>query len=447
MHAHHQPLATHEPGESVEMTEFHEHHDRRPVESHKSWLLDSESEYASSVDGDEEDSHYHRHVPTPHARPMVDAEAGNAGVVEGIPHPYRRHNKRHKRKDRGYHPFSTRCSWCNRLFFCCSFRTCKFIILCWIFLFTMSNFGMNWRSSTCWTARDELYMLTRFEENAANGKMGPWPLKNAHSHNDYEQTKPLHEALLAGFCSVEGDVHLNAGALLLGHIVTDVSETFTLEDTYVKPLIEIVKKNDGVIYKRAVRLGLCQQFTLLIDIKTVEKRLETWELLEKMLESLDDGLPDGRPIFQTFDLNNKPILPEGVMLPSPLRVVVTGIPGFEEDLAKIMLSRDKRKTVIDLNSPLESAEVRSVAAWISEKWKFPWPDSNPVSIAATRKALQQRVLYARANGLSVRYWGTPEDPDLWELLLEMGVDLINTDTIFTLNSFLTGRSVASPETP
>ncbi|MFM7555618.1 MAG: hypothetical protein ACKPAH_10035, partial [Verrucomicrobiota bacterium] len=44
---------------------------------------------------------------------------------------------------------------------------------------------------------------------------GPEPtlraLPQAHSHNDYEQKRPLLEALDHGFCSVEADVYLVEG--------------------------------------------------------------------------------------------------------------------------------------------------------------------------------------------------------------------------------------------
>jgi len=39
------------------------------------------------------------------------------------------------------------------------------------------------------------------------------PLPQAHSHNDYEQKRPLLEALDHGFCSVEADVFLVEGSL------------------------------------------------------------------------------------------------------------------------------------------------------------------------------------------------------------------------------------------
>src|SRR4051812_44226103 len=45
----------------------------------------------------------------------------------------------------------------------------------------------------------------------------PTPLKNAHAHNDYLHPRPLFDALDQGFTSVEVDVFLVNGQLLVGH--------------------------------------------------------------------------------------------------------------------------------------------------------------------------------------------------------------------------------------
>ncbi|MCS6919603.1 MAG: hypothetical protein NZM28_07520, partial [Fimbriimonadales bacterium] len=42
-------------------------------------------------------------------------------------------------------------------------------------------------------------------------------LPRAHSHNDYWRKRPLQDALECGFCSVEADIFLVDGKLLVGH--------------------------------------------------------------------------------------------------------------------------------------------------------------------------------------------------------------------------------------
>ena len=43
------------------------------------------------------------------------------------------------------------------------------------------------------------------------------PLANAHSHNDYEHDRPLLDALDHGFKSIEADIFLFEGQLLVTH--------------------------------------------------------------------------------------------------------------------------------------------------------------------------------------------------------------------------------------
>jgi hypothetical protein len=400
----HQPLATSDEqgNEVIEMSTMNETH--LPT---RSWLLDSESE---EEDGDVE------------RQPRL---SGRSMRLKSM-----------KNTVRYKYP-------CCRLFFCCTRSLVKLNLLLAIFILTFSIFGMEYRTDHCWTGKDELLLLTRFDQEnvGANGKFGVWPLKNAHSHNDYVQTLPLREALLAGFCSVEGDVYLLATTLYLGHAV---ASKLTLEDLYLRPLIDAVKQNDGTVYKRALKLGTCLQFTVLVDIKSVET-IETWLTLEAMLERLDTKLPDGRPIFETFDAQNNVLLPDDVTIPSPIKVVITGLGGSVNEIAAKMAQMSSRKCSIDLNAPTESSQAIAVASWISQKWSFAWPDPNKQSLEVTKKAIQARVRYANKNKLLVRYWDTPEDADLWQFLLEQGVHLINTDSIFTLHSFLVGKSTGGEE--
>ena len=48
------------------------------------------------------------------------------------------------------------------------------------------------------------------------------PLAQAHAHNDYEHERPLFDALEHGFTSVEADVWLVDGELLVAHDLEDV---------------------------------------------------------------------------------------------------------------------------------------------------------------------------------------------------------------------------------
>src|SRR5687767_7205871 len=63
------------------------------------------------------------------------------------------------------------------------------------------------------------------------------PLLNAHAHNDYMHTQPLLEALDHGFCSVEADVFLVDGELLVAHDRAACRADRTIDRLYLDPLI------------------------------------------------------------------------------------------------------------------------------------------------------------------------------------------------------------------
>src|SRR5262245_51794473 len=70
----------------------------------------------------------------------------------------------------------------------------------------------------------------------------------AHAHNDYEHARPLLDALEQNFDSVEADVHLVDGQLLVAHDRKDARADRTLEKLYLDPLGERVKQNGGWVY-------------------------------------------------------------------------------------------------------------------------------------------------------------------------------------------------------
>src|SRR5437763_12111123 len=97
-----------------------------------------------------------------------------------------------------------------------------------------------------------------------NSSAGPAvvPLKNAHAHNDYEHKRPLLDALDHGFCSVEADIFLVNGELLVGHTRLDLKAGRTLEALYLDPLQKRAQANKGRIHPAE------PTFFLLIDVKT-----------------------------------------------------------------------------------------------------------------------------------------------------------------------------------
>src|SRR5262245_53253868 len=82
------------------------------------------------------------------------------------------------------------------------------------------------------------------------------PLENAHAHNDYWHERPLFDALDRGFASVEVDVFLVDGQLLVGHESAELKPDRTLESLYLKPLASRARENYGRVYPNGHRFFL-----------------------------------------------------------------------------------------------------------------------------------------------------------------------------------------------
>jgi hypothetical protein len=244
---------------------------------------------------------------------------------------------------------------------------------------------------------------------------GPKPLINAHAHNDYEHERPLFDALDHGFTSVEADIHLVYGDLLVAHDADEVKPDRTLRSLYLEPLKQCIAKNSGRVYPKG------PQFTLFIDIKT--GAVPTYKVLAKMLAKYKN-------IITSFDSNgrhDKAIIvyvsgnrPRALMESQPIRYA-----GYDGRLSD--LNSDAPATLIPI---------------ISDRWPshFSYRGSGPMPIEQKQK-LQTIIETAHKKGRIVRFWATPDSPspereNLWSILLESGVDLLNTDDLPGLQKFL-----------
>lgn len=236
------------------------------------------------------------------------------------------------------------------------------------------------------------------------------PLPNAHAHNDYEHKRPLLDALDQGFCSVEADIHLVDGRLLVAHNLSGTRADRDLESLYLAPLHERVKRHGGHVYPKA------SEFTLLVDIKT--KAAETYAFLKPLLARHADMLT-------TYG-------PDGVRV-GAVTVILSGNRPFEE-----MRGEASRMAAIDGRmSDLEGRDPASLIPLVSQQWGslFKWRGTGPMAEAELAR-LRELVAKAHAQGRRIRFWAIPDNPAGWEVLSRAGVDLLNTDHLAELRQFL-----------
>lgn len=241
--------------------------------------------------------------------------------------------------------------------------------------------------------------------------------RQAHAHNDYLHDRPLLDALDNGFCSVEADIFLVDGELLVAHSVRELSKDRTLRGLYLDPLRDRIANNGGSVY------GDGQPFHLLIDIKS--KGEPTYRALHQLLSqykeiftSVTDGQSTERAITAVIS-GNRPF--EAVAADSPRFV---GIDGRMSDL-----DSDKPANLMPL---------------ISDRWgsHFKWRGKGAMP-ASEQEKLRQVVNKAHQRDRRVRFWATPDNKIAWAALRDAGVDLINTDDLVGLSGYL--RSTTSPK--
>ncbi|MFF5253424.1 phosphatidylinositol-specific phospholipase C/glycerophosphodiester phosphodiesterase family protein [Streptomyces leeuwenhoekii] len=248
----------------------------------------------------------------------------------------------------------------------------------------------------------------------------PRPLWRAHAHNDYEHPRPLLDALDHRFGSVEADIHLVDGRLLVAHDPEDLDPARTLASLYLDPLAARVRAHHGRVYR-----GHRGSLQLLVDIKTEGA---------SAYRELDRQLARYRRLFTTCA--------HGRVHPGPVTVVVSGDRAARAPMEAQTVRRafyDGR--LADLGGPAPA----SFAPLISDNWtlNFTWRGVGAFP-AAEREKLRTLVATAHARGQRMRFWATPDTPGpardaLWAELLAAGVDHLNTDDLAGLAAFLDAR--------
>ncbi|MGH2788837.1 MAG: phosphatidylinositol-specific phospholipase C/glycerophosphodiester phosphodiesterase family protein [Actinomycetota bacterium] len=242
------------------------------------------------------------------------------------------------------------------------------------------------------------------------------PLARAHAHNDFEHERPLFDALDHGFTSVEADIWLVDGELLVAHDLPEVQPDRTLESLYLAPLRRIVTENHGSVYP-----GYEHYFTLLIDIKT--EAVSTYRVLHQQLRRY-------QVMLTTFGPRS---VKEGAVT-----AIVSGNRPRE-----VMESQRIRYAAYDGRmSDLGTGVSATFMPLISDNWttQFTWMGEGDMP-EDERRRLRAIVATAHANGQRVRFWATPDAPgaareNVWHELLAAEVDFINTDHLADLQTFL-----------
>ena len=221
---------------------------------------------------------------------------------------------------------------------------------------------------------------------------------NAHSHNDYEQQRPFYMAYNEQFGSMEADIYLVKGKLLVAHEPKQLDSTKTIESLYLQPL---------TAYHNGDR-----KLQLLIDIKT--QGVATLDTLISVLKKYPFIIQNKN--FKIIISGNRPA--DSLYATYPNFIWFDGTLGKEYN--KVQLSK------IALLS-------ESFYTFIKSKYTFPLLENEKEKLVAV-------IEKGHAYGKPVRLWATPDYSAAWEGLIDLQVDFLNTDKINALADFLVTRN-------
>ena len=229
--------------------------------------------------------------------------------------------------------------------------------------------------------------------------LGTSQVYKVHSHNDYEQNVPFWKAISAGVSSIEADVFLKNGRLMVAHEPESIIDFKTLKRLYLEPL------------KESLDLGLINNASLqfLIDIKSeAEPTLDAIiaELLEYPMITNSNNI-------SIIISGNRPEISEYFKYPDFISFDYQSLEPIEDSNALSKVG-------------LISLSLRSFTDW-NGKGRLIKEDLERVEFAVEK---------AHSFGKPFRFWATPDSKTTWKAMVGIGVDYINTDAPFECVKYL-----------
>ena len=227
------------------------------------------------------------------------------------------------------------------------------------------------------------------------------PLGQGHAHNDYWGKEPLYGALKAGFKSVEADVFLKEGKLLVGHDLHELQPDKTLQSMYLDPLYKQIKEHKRIFTEP-------KELWLYVDIKNEGQ--DSYAVLAALLQKYEDMLIHPQSKGKGF-----------------VKVILTGSYPRSQVLAD-------RNRIFFLDGNLQDlGKDKGVFPAISSNWQqnFTWKGEGKMPMEEAKR-LGEYADKAKSSGQKLRFWNIPEKDKnqishVWDELLMHDAILVGTD--------------------
>jgi len=223
------------------------------------------------------------------------------------------------------------------------------------------------------------------------------------AHNDYVHAIPFYTSYYEEPGFIEADVFLRQDHLLVAHTPEEIDTRYTLDSLYLKPLSGQLIKNQGFPYPDHTK-----PLTLMIDLKT--DGVTTLEALVREIRKY--------PVL--LSAKNFQIAVSGDM-PDPSRW--KNYPAF--------IHFDGRPDIIYTKEQLDRVSMISTSFQAYSKW-----NGKGVIVKVEYERLNRLIQQVHAKGKKIRFWATPDFVNAWITLMKMNVDILGTDDVLALSSFI-----------
>ncbi len=217
-----------------------------------------------------------------------------------------------------------------------------------------------------------------------------------HSHNDYNRTAPFWEAYSQHCASIEADVFLSDGKLLVGHDEEDLTPERNLDAMYIQPIVQTFRSNGGRMWKDSP-----DRLILMIELKS----------------PAEDELPEVVKALEKY--------PDVFSSENGVRIAITGNVPPKEDFLKYPSWIGYDGDIRDDYSPMQLERVVLVSnsfRMFSRKWNGKGRMIDP-ELAAVKAAIEK----VHSWGKPIRFWDAPEGTTAYFTFWKLGVDIIGTD--------------------
>ena len=228
-----------------------------------------------------------------------------------------------------------------------------------------------------------------------------------HSHNDYTHEHPLFDALSFGFKSIEIDVWLHGGKLIVDHDGIGLDGKKDIEEQYLLPIIERVKAHHGWVYD-----GDSTPTIFMVEFKNDPEAC--YAVLKQIIE------------------NHKTLFCDRMGHGGPIKLVITGHRPWQSLRTgnELYITGDG-----DIKQSADSMPPH-ILERVSDPYgsHFSWKGKGAMPKAQKAK-LDEMVRVAHEHGRQIRFYALPQDVNVWKTLLEAGVDWINVDKLEMFANF------------